>query len=280
MRMSQVIDPATGTATPIPVLGLGCSRVGSFGNPAPPQQVRETLAAAMDLGVTLFDTADIYGQGDSEREIGRVLRGRRDKAFVVTKFGKTYSWKMALMRPAKPLLRRVIKPKAAGEMVSTQRERNMGEDFGPAHLRQALDGSLRRLGSDYVDAVLLHSPSATTAADPRLAETLAALKAAGKTRHFGVSCDDRACLEAAFTIPGLSFLQLPIDVIDQAAADGLLAHVRARGVAIQAREVIRLRGARGVVEAVADAARRSEIDNVVAGASHPERLRQLAEAVG
>ena len=49
--------------------------MGSFGNPAAPQQVRETLAAAMDLGVTLFDTADIYGQGDSEREIGRHWRG-------------------------------------------------------------------------------------------------------------------------------------------------------------------------------------------------------------
>src|ERR1700754_2140628 len=69
----------------LPVLGLGCSRIGSLGNPSPMHEIRALLERSLDLGVNLFDTADIYGQGDSEREIGRLLAGRRDRAFVVTK---------------------------------------------------------------------------------------------------------------------------------------------------------------------------------------------------
>ena len=64
---------ADGTA--LPVLGLGCSRIGSLGNPAPMRDMRALLERALELGVNLFDTADIYGQGDSEREIGRLLAG-------------------------------------------------------------------------------------------------------------------------------------------------------------------------------------------------------------
>src|SRR4051794_35398169 len=83
-------------------VGLGCSRVGSMGNTASTREIRATLALALERGINLFDTASIYGQGDSEREIGRLLARRRDRAFVVTKIGKLFSRRMRLLRPFKP----------------------------------------------------------------------------------------------------------------------------------------------------------------------------------
>src|ERR1700730_5297768 len=92
-------------AEPLSVLGLGCSRIGSFSNPTPLEQIQRTLERALDLGITVFDTADVYGQGDSERVLGRFLKSRRDRAFVISKVGKTISAKMRMMRPFKPFLR-------------------------------------------------------------------------------------------------------------------------------------------------------------------------------
>jgi len=160
MRTGVFKDPATGAPVALSKLGLGCSKVGSFNNPAPMEQVRRVLAQALDLGVTVFDTADIYGQGDSEREIGRAIRGRRDQAFVVTKFGKLFSAKMRLLAPFKPVLKPVLQSMSAGGQVAAQRDGNMAEDFSPGRYAAALDKSLKRLGLDHVDGILLHSPAA------------------------------------------------------------------------------------------------------------------------
>jgi aryl-alcohol dehydrogenase-like predicted oxidoreductase len=278
MRTSAFKDPEAGGLVTLSKLGLGCSRVGSFNNPAPMTQVREVLARALDLGVTVFDTADIYGQGDSEREIGRALRGRRHQAFVVTKFGKTFSTRMRLMRPFKPLLKPVMRMLSAGAAVTAQREGHMAEDFSPSRFAEALDASLRRFGLDHVDGVLLHSPPADVVRQAGVAEAMAALRAAGKTRYFGVSCDDDDCLEAALGVPGLSLLQLPLDVIDRAATNGLGRRIAERGVAVFAREVIRLRPDLPPTAAVAAAAARSDITCVIAGTSRPEHLDSLAAA--
>ncbi len=72
-------------------LGLGASRMGSFGNPQPLGDSTRLVRGALDLGVTTIDTANIYGQGDSERAIGRALVGARDRAFIVTKGGRLFS---------------------------------------------------------------------------------------------------------------------------------------------------------------------------------------------
>ena len=149
--------------TLLPLLGLGCSRIGSLGNPVPMRDMRRLLERSLELGVNLFDTADIYGQGDSEREIGRLIAGRRDKAFVVTKCGKKFSRKMQLMRSLKPILKPLLgRAGSARKAVVGQRDANLATDFSPAHITSALDASLRRLGTDHVDALLLHSPPAGT----------------------------------------------------------------------------------------------------------------------
>jgi aryl-alcohol dehydrogenase-like predicted oxidoreductase len=278
MRTGVFTDPDTGGQVGLSKLGLGCSKVGSFNNPAPMAEVRRVLAHALELGVTVFDTADIYGQGDSEREIGRAIRGRRDKAFVVTKFGKLFSGKMRLLAPFKPVLKPVVQAMKAGGQIAAQRDGAMAEDFAPGRYAAALDASLKRLGLDHVDGVLMHSPPAAVVRQPGVAEALMALKTAGKVRYFGVSCDDDACLKAALAMPGLSLLQLPMDVIERAEANGMAKAIAERGIAVFAREVIRLQPSLKPVEAVAAAAARPGVTCVIAGTSSPQHLDALAAA--
>jgi len=260
----------------LPVLGLGCSRIGSFGNPAPMRDIRALLERSLDLGVNLLDTADIYGQGDSEREIGRLLTGRRDRAFVVTKVGKRFSRKMRLMRPLKPLLKPFLaKAKSTKSAVVGQRDANLATDFSPGHITAAVEGSLRRLGFDTVDALLLHSPPATEIT-PDVGEALAALKKAGKVRHFGISCDDLPALKAALEIPGVELVELPLDVIDQAIEMRLSDVIRKRSIGVLAREVIRLQPGVPATTALQQAASRACVTSVILGTSS---VRHLEEAV-
>jgi aryl-alcohol dehydrogenase-like predicted oxidoreductase len=261
----------------LPVLGLGCSRIGSLGNPAPMRDIRVLLERSLELGVNLFDTADIYGQGDSEREIGRLLAGRRDSAFVVTKVGKRFSQKMRLLRPLKPLLKPLLgKAKSAKSAVVGQRDANLATDFSPEHITAAVEGSLRRLGFDSVDALLLHSPPAAEIT-PDVGEALAALKKAGKVRHFGISCDDLPALKAALEIPGVELLELPLDVIDQAIETRLSDMIRKRSIGVLAREVIRLQPGVPAAKALQQAASRACVTSVILGTSS---VHHLEEAVG
>ncbi len=171
----------------LPVLGLSC-RPHRFvrQSGADARHGRALLERSLDLGVNLLDTADIYGQGDSEREIGELLAGRRDRAFVVTKVGKRFSRKMRLMRPLKPLLKPLLAKAKSGSAVVGQRDANLATDFSPAAHNGGRGGQPAAAGLRSVDALLLHSPPATEIT-PDVGEALAALKKAGKVRHFGIS---------------------------------------------------------------------------------------------
>ena len=263
----------------LPVLGLGCSRIGSLGNPVPMRDIRALLERSLELGVNLFDTADIYGQGDSEREIGRLLAGRRDRAFVVTKVGKRFSRKMRLMRPFKPLLKPLIaKAKLARSAVAGQRDANLATDFSPGHITAAAEASLHRLGFDSIDGLLLHSPPAT-GITPDVGEALAALKNAGKVSHFGISCDDLPALKAALEIPGVELLELPLDVIDAAIETGLSDEIRQRSVGVLAREVVRLQPGLSPTKALQQAASRACVTSVILGTSNARHLEEAVAAL-
>ncbi len=273
MRM-RCFGPA---AERLSILGLGCSRIGSLSNPTPSAEIRRTLSHALDLGINVFDTADVYGQGDSERELGRALRGRRNSAFVVTKVGTLLSRRVRLLRPFKPLIKPFLS--VSGEVrqsVGTQHSNEMTGDFTPGRLGAALDASLRRLGFSHVDGLLLHCPPATLVGDPRLAAALAALQAGGKVRHFGVSCDDIASLRAAIAMPGLTLLQLSIDIIDAIAATELPAQIAERRVAVFAREVIKRQPALSPEAAVAASDARPGVTCTVVGVSSRRHLSELA----
>jgi aryl-alcohol dehydrogenase-like predicted oxidoreductase len=129
-------------------VGLGCN---NFGGRIDFDRTREVVDAAIDAGVTFFDTADVYGGSDSERFLGRLLEGRRDRVVLATKFGH-------------------------GAARGGSRE----------HVHRAIDASLERLRTDHVDVWYYHRPDGVTP----LAETIAAMQEvarSGKTRALGVS---------------------------------------------------------------------------------------------
>ena len=142
----------------VSVLGLGCN---NFGGRLDAAATRTVVDAAIEAGVTLFDTADIYGGGGpSESFLGEALAGRRDQVVLATKFGHQ-SYDMGLGPAA-------------------------GAKGGRRYIRRAVEDSLRRLQTDYIDLYQLHTPDPTTP----IAETLAALSelvAEGKVRYIGHS---------------------------------------------------------------------------------------------
>ena len=137
----------------VSVVGLGTN---NFGMRIDYEATVAVIDAALEHGITLFDTADIYGQGTSEDFIGRALEGRRDRVVLATKFGK--------------------------EMDERPDESRGSRDY----IRWAVEGSLRRLRTDVIDVYQMHEPDPTTPID----ETLAALHELvqeGTVRHIGSS---------------------------------------------------------------------------------------------
>lgn len=137
----------------VSVVGLGTN---NFGRRIDYDQTLAVIDAALDTGITLFDTADIYGQGMSEDYIGRALEGRRDRVILATKFGMPME------------------------------ERPEDSPGRREYIRWAVEGSLRRLRSDVIDVYQQHRPDTTTPID----ETLGALNELvdeGKVRWIGAS---------------------------------------------------------------------------------------------
>ena len=143
----------------VSVVGLGCN---NFGWRIDAPAVEEVVGAALDAGVNLFDTAAMYGQpaGTSEELLGRALRSRRDEAVVATKFG------------------------ARGFSSLTTEERDPGGSR--RHIRQSVEQSLRRLGTDWIDLFQLHVPDPDTPIEETLS-TLDDLVREGKVRYVGCS---------------------------------------------------------------------------------------------
>jgi len=137
----------------VSLVGLGCN---NFGSRIDESSARAVVDAAIDAGITLFDTAESYGSGKSETFLGNAIRGRREQVVVATKFGWTSG-------PAGSLAR-----------------------GSAAYIRDAIEGSLQRLGTDYVDLYQYHRPDGVTPIE----ETLGAMNelvAAGKVRFIGSS---------------------------------------------------------------------------------------------
>jgi aryl-alcohol dehydrogenase-like predicted oxidoreductase len=262
------------------MLGLGCSRIGSFGNPASLDDIRRTVDRAVELGINVFDTADIYGQGDSERALGRFFKGRRRKAFIVSKVGKRFSLKMRALRPFKPLLRSLIAPSGgASKVVSGRREHHMRSDFTPEYLGKALERSLRRLQIETIDALLLHSPRADELGSGEIESMLIRFRCDGKLRYYGVSCDDTASLIEALKFRELSLLELPVDLIEAVRRTDIWPKIAARQIGVLAREAIALRPELSPGAAVSDVLKTGDITCVVAGTSRPAHLDELVRAI-
>ena len=178
----------------VSVVGLGCN---NFGTRMDEAAARAVVHAALDAGVTHFDTANSYGDGRSEEMLGRALGPRRQDVVIATKFG-------------------------------------IREGAAPETVRASLEGSLRRLGTETVDLYYLHKPDPNTPLADTLG-ALDALKREGKVREVACSNLSAAQLrEAEAAAPGARFvaLQNEYSLLHRAPeAEGTLAACRALGLA-------------------------------------------------
>jgi len=216
--------------------GLGCVNLGAGGRRGI-RLVRE----AMDLGISIFDTADAYGGGSSERVLGRALRHQRDDVFVATKGGYLFRERTALelsaRRGARPVLRRAGRM-ARGSNGTSPLARPRGyarQDFSPAYLRIALEASLRRLDTDYIDLYQLHGPRGV--ADEDVLALMIDLRSEGKIRGFGVGLESLEHAADWLSTRALSGIQVPFGVLDPEAGDDVIPKARAQGVRVVVRGV-------------------------------------------
>ncbi|MFC3125979.1 aldo/keto reductase [Pseudoroseomonas globiformis] len=197
----------------VSAIGLGCSRLGSTLSGCTGPVAEKLLHHALDAGVTLLDTANIYGQGESERLIGRAIHGRRDEVTLVTKAGQRFTAAQRVVALAKSPLRmlaqRVPSLRAA---IANRRAGALPRDFSPGHVQSSVEASLRRLGTDRIDLFLLHSPDAEAIRRGETFTMLDGLVRAGKLRAWGISVDDVASAEAALAVPSVAALQIPLAV--------------------------------------------------------------------
>ena len=219
-------------------LGMGCSRLGSFLSKGSDKEAVAAVELAVERGITYFDTADIYAQGDSERLLGKALRGKREKVLVATKAGRRFSKQALISARLKVPIKFAMKLlPGLRRSVGRARIAHISVNFTPEYLTAALEASLRRLGTDRVDVFMLHSPPADVLADGELFKRLGNLTVQGKVRCLGVSLEDISHAPLAARLPGIGAIQLPIGQSHKAALHAVLPELSARGIAVVGREV-------------------------------------------
>jgi aryl-alcohol dehydrogenase-like predicted oxidoreductase len=164
----------------VSALGFGCMGMSqSFGpNPGDRGQMMGLLRKAVDLGVTFFDTAEVYGPFVNEELVGEALAPVRDQVVIATKFGFAFD--------------------AEGGQT--------GLSSRPEHIRQAVDGSLRRLGTGWIDLLYQHRVDPQVPIE-EVAGTVGELVAAGKVRHFGLSEAGVGTIQRAHAVHPVAALQ-------------------------------------------------------------------------
>jgi aryl-alcohol dehydrogenase-like predicted oxidoreductase len=175
------------------------------------------VGRAIELGVTFFDTGDAYGQGVNEEIVGRALRNAdRDSIQISTKFGYVLD--------------------------SDRKQHSEGErpqDWSPEHVRKALEGSLRRLGTDFVDLYQLHNPRMDAIERDDLFAELESLRDAGKLRHYGVALGPAIGWRdegvRALETRGIAALQTVYNLLEQEPGSHFLAAAEASGAGVMAR---------------------------------------------
>ncbi|WP_369254515.1 aldo/keto reductase [Geodermatophilus amargosae] len=196
--------PLGRTGADVSVVGLGTWQLGGDWGDVDEATAGDVLDAALDAGVTLLDTADVYGDGRSEERIRKALSARPDRPFVATKAG----------RRADPF-------EAA--------------QYTPENLRAWVDRSRRNLGVETLDLVQLHCPPTAVYSDERVYDALDSLVADGAIAAYGVSVETVAEGLTALEHPGVQTVQVILNVFRRKPLEELLPAAAARGVGILAR---------------------------------------------
>ncbi len=218
-------------------IGFGCSRIGGIlSQNGTGNDTIKVLQTALSEGITFYDTADMYSQGESETLLGKAFSDRRDRVIIATKGGYCLPSQRKLIARIKPLVRPIA------NMLGIKRQNlpsgisgSLSQDFSSDYLVNALEASLRRLKTDYIDLYQLHSPPKDIITGGAYIEILESMKKQGKIRFYGIAAD---CIEdaaLALAHPGISSVQMPFGLLDKEALQSVFTAAEKKGAAVIAR---------------------------------------------
>ncbi|HEX7806126.1 MAG TPA: aldo/keto reductase [Cellulomonas sp.] len=193
-----------GTALAVSAMGLGCMGMSAFytTDAASETDSIATIHRALDLGVTLLDTADMYGPFTNERLVGRAIADRRDEVVLATKFAN------------------VVDPDGTRRI-----------DGSPEYVRRAADASLQRLGVDHIDLYYQHRVDKTVPIEETVG-AMAELVAAGKVRHLGLSEASPETIRRAHAVHPITALQTEYSLWTRDVEGEILPLLRTLGIGL------------------------------------------------
>jgi len=204
-----------GTSLKPSVLGFGCASImGSVGK----AQSLRALQSAYEAGINYFDVARSYGYGEAEKLLGEFTRGKRENIYIATKFGIAPSVKTQLLGKFKPVVRATLSvvPQARKLVGKQAMSLNSKGNFSVSSAKTSLETSLRCLGTDYIDVLLLHGCTLADCLNDELLEFLEKCVKDGKVRYLGIATGMDETLEVlAKSLPLFRIIQIKNSVFER-----------------------------------------------------------------